>query len=63
MVHVDAGGEADAVGAGAPTVDDSRVVEALRRGDEAAFVMLVERYHGVMVGVASIYVGERSVAE
>jgi RNA polymerase sigma-70 factor (ECF subfamily) len=38
-------------------------IEALRRGDERAFLELVERYHTSMVHVAASYVGTRAVAE
>jgi RNA polymerase sigma-70 factor, ECF subfamily len=43
--------------------DDAAVVVALRRGDEATFVALVERYHGALVRVAMLYVGDRGAAE
>lgn len=43
--------------------EDAAVVAALRRGDEAAFVALVDRYHGALVRVAMLYVGDRSTAE
>lgn len=43
--------------------DDSGLVAALRGGDEAAFVALVERYHGAMLRVAGLYVADRAVAE
>lgn len=39
------------------------VVEALRRGDEAAFAALVSRHHAAMVRVALAYVRSRSIAE
>jgi RNA polymerase sigma-70 factor, ECF subfamily len=38
-------------------------LEALRAGDEAAFIALVRRHHPAMVRVAQIYVGNRSIAE
>jgi RNA polymerase sigma-70 factor, ECF subfamily len=38
-------------------------LEALRAGDEAAFMELVRRHHAAMVRVAQIYVGDRSIAE
>jgi RNA polymerase sigma-70 factor (ECF subfamily) len=38
-------------------------LEALRAGDEAAFIALVRRHHAAMVRVAQIYVGNRSIAE
>ena len=45
------------------TADDMRLVEALRRGDEAAFGALVDRYQGSMVRLAMLYVANRPVAE
>lgn len=36
---------------------------ALRHGDEAAFVALIERYHSAMLRVALVYVSDRAVAE
>ena len=54
-------GEAAAVMA---TADDDRwLLEALRRGDEAAFVGLVTRLHGSLLRVAMGYVPSRAVAE
>ena len=46
-----AGGGAIPAGSTA-TADDVRLVEALRRGDEAAFGALVDRYQGSMVRLA-----------
>ncbi len=43
--------------------DDRRLVEALRRGDEAAFEQLVRMYHASLLRVARLYVSSRSVAE
>jgi len=43
--------------------DDSRLVQALRAGDEQAFGDLVERYHAAMVRLAILYVSDRAVAE
>jgi RNA polymerase sigma-70 factor (ECF subfamily) len=43
--------------------DDAAVLAALRRGDEAAFAALIDRYHGALVRVAMLYVGERGAAE
>ena len=49
---------------GAPsTRDDSELLAALRTGDEAAFTLLVERYHMVMVRLARAYVRDTGVAE
>ncbi len=39
------------------------MVAALRRGNETAFVALVDRYHGALVRVAMLYVGDRATAE
>ena len=41
----------------------STELEALRAGDEAAFLALVRRHHAAMVRVAQIYVGNRAIAE
>jgi RNA polymerase sigma-70 factor (ECF subfamily) len=38
-------------------------VEALRRGDEAAFASLLDQYHTSLVRLATIYVSSRAVAE
>jgi RNA polymerase sigma-70 factor (ECF subfamily) len=43
--------------------DELQVVAALRRGDEAAFVELLNQHHGALVRLAMIYVGDRAVAE
>jgi RNA polymerase sigma-70 factor (ECF subfamily) len=42
---------------------DAALVEALRRGDEAAFVALVQAYHGLLLRLALLYVPNRAVAE
>jgi RNA polymerase sigma-70 factor, ECF subfamily len=42
---------------------EARLVRSLRAGDEAAFVAIVERYHGALVTLALPYVREQSVAE
>jgi RNA polymerase sigma-70 factor (ECF subfamily) len=47
----------------AVSADEAALVAALRRGDEAAFVRLVEALHGSMLRVAMIHVGDRSTAE
>ena len=39
------------------------LLAALRRGDEAAFITLVERYHQRMIRLALVYVPGRAVAE
>src|SRR5574342_894241 len=40
-----------------------RELRALRAGDEEAFLVLVNRYHGTMLRVASLYVKNRASAE
>ena len=42
---------------------EERELAALRAGDEAAFLALVNRYHRAMVRVASMYVRSRASAE
>jgi RNA polymerase sigma-70 factor (ECF subfamily) len=42
---------------------DLALVEALRRGDETAFMMLVDRYQPSMLRIARMYVSTRAVAE
>ena len=56
----------DAAGRAAPheqDPEDVALVEALRRGEEAAFIQLVDRYHGALVRLAATYVPARAVAE
>ncbi len=43
--------------------NDTVLVEALRRGDEAAFVALVNRHYPSMVRLALIYVNDSATAE
>ena len=50
-------------GIDAATAEDRLLVEALRRGDEAAFVTLVRRYGPLMHRVATTYVRTHAVAE
>ena len=54
-----AGGVAGAAG----PAEEQRLLEALRRGEEPAFVALVERYHGRLLRLALLYVPNRAVAE
>ena len=46
-----------------PGEDDRALVEALRRGDETAFMRLVDAYNGALLRVALMYVSTREVAE
>jgi RNA polymerase sigma-70 factor, ECF subfamily len=50
-------------GATAAGADETRLVEALRAGDEAAFAALVTMYYPAMLRVALMYVSSRAVAE
>ena len=43
--------------------DDVRLVELLRAGDERAFAALIDRYHTVMLRLATVYVRDRAVAQ
>ena len=43
--------------------DDASLVAALVRGDEAAFVTVVDRYHASMIRVAARFVPDRAVSE
>src|SRR4051795_10179887 len=54
---------AGALGSDVYLLDDERLVDALRRGDEDAFMALVDRYGALMLRVASMYVRTPSVAE
>ncbi len=45
------------------TRDERSLVDAMRRGDEDAFVRLVERYHTPMLRVARLFVRTNAVAE
>jgi RNA polymerase sigma-70 factor, ECF subfamily len=47
----------------ATRLDDAELVQALRKGDEAAFTTLVRDYHSSLLRVAHIYVSSRAVAE
>lgn len=42
---------------------DAALLDALRRGDEDAFMMLVERYHPAMLRLARTFVPTQAVAE
>jgi RNA polymerase sigma-70 factor (ECF subfamily) len=43
--------------------DDARTIRALRDGDEAAFMALVDRYGPAMLRIAQMYVPSRAIAE
>jgi len=43
--------------------DETELIAALRRGDEATFMALVERFNGALLRVAQSYVGSWAVAE
>jgi len=43
--------------------NDAYLVEALRKGDEAAFEWLIDQYHTSMVRLARLYTSSREVAE
>ena len=55
-VHLDAP-------AGAASLYDRRLVQAVREGDEAVFATLVREYGASMLRVASLYVRDRAAAE
>ncbi|MBI4401700.1 MAG: sigma-70 family RNA polymerase sigma factor [Nitrospirae bacterium] len=44
-------------------LDEQRLLEALRKGNEATFVSLLNRYHGSLIRLAMAHVSDRSVAE
>jgi RNA polymerase sigma-70 factor, ECF subfamily len=48
---------------GAPPSDELRLVAAIKRGDEDAFVDLVTRYNASMVRLARLFVPTKAVAE
>jgi RNA polymerase sigma-70 factor (ECF subfamily) len=56
---------APALGSTTPilSAEERELLEALRRGDEAAFVRLVETLHGSMLRLAMVHVGDRAIAE
>ena len=43
--------------------EERRLLERLRRGDEAAFASLVDRHHNALLRLAMAYVSDHSVAE
>jgi RNA polymerase sigma-70 factor (ECF subfamily) len=46
-----------------PNNSESKLIEALRNGDEAAFAALVEQYYTSMVRIAMLYVQDQAIAE
>jgi RNA polymerase sigma-70 factor (ECF subfamily) len=50
------------LGSSAPT-EELQLVDALRRGEEAAFMELVARHHNSLLRLASFFVSNRAVAE
>jgi RNA polymerase sigma-70 factor, ECF subfamily len=48
---------------GWPSTHDAENIAALRRGDEAVFAALIERYHRALLRVALLYVADQAVAE
>src|SRR5438874_1906699 len=42
---------------------DAALIASLQRGDERAFVLLIDRYHTQLVRMAMLYVGDWAVAE
>ncbi|MFY9577945.1 MAG: sigma-70 family RNA polymerase sigma factor [Gaiellaceae bacterium] len=46
-----------------PSLEERRLVDALRAGDEAAFTTLVQEYGPAMLRVARMFVSSRAVAE
>src|SRR5690349_8597515 len=47
----------------AALAEEMHLVEALRRGDEQAFVTLLDRYHPALLRLAQIYLPDRALAE
>jgi RNA polymerase sigma-70 factor (ECF subfamily) len=46
-----------------PEADDGLLVAALRRGDDAAFGTIIDRYHPSLVRIATLFVRDYEVAE
>src|SRR5215467_14196106 len=43
--------------------EEQRLIENLRQGDEQAFMLLVERYHPLLLRLALMYLPNRTLAE
>lgn len=50
-------------GTAPPAAEEMRLVEALRKGEESAFLELVNWYHSPLLRLAMLYVPSRAVAE
>jgi RNA polymerase sigma-70 factor, ECF subfamily len=46
-----------------PAADELTLLDALRRGDESAFTLLVDRYHTALLRLALAFVSNRAIAE
>lgn len=46
-----------------PSLDDEILIAAVRRGDEAAFALLIDRYHPSLIRIATLFVRDRGTAE
>lgn len=46
-----------------PDMDDATLVAAVREGDEAAFGVLIDRYHPSLVRIATLFVRDHGMAE
>ena len=63
MDRLHSGEGADVPAGASRAAEETALVEALRGGDESAFVMLIGKYHVSMVNLAMAYVPSRAVAE
>ncbi len=62
VMDLDAVRQAHRTSGGRPD-EETRLVEALRAGDESAFVALLDRYHAAMLRLAHVFVRDAAVAE
>jgi RNA polymerase sigma-70 factor (ECF subfamily) len=63
-VVADMDGVAEATGGAATHTDDeTEFIQALRAGDELAFVALIDRYQPGMLRLARVFVRDVSIAE
>ncbi len=60
MPHFDLNNVADVLRRRSP---DKKLISGLKRGEEAAFVELVDRHHGSLIRIAQTYVRDHSIAE